>query len=842
MIVDNIALPTDPVMLSQLPPLAVDSMTQIQLTEFIPQLVTLVTGRQHPLFGKSQYRPDWWPQDVSWSWPGSDDIKQSENLKHSDDLKQDELKLEMLRKIVTSCYKHLDQENLLSAASLPQENKGTSQKLPVTRVLFEHDGNQNAVCSQENPKPTVTQGPPQEESPTQANNPIWVCFLCAKQFTNQSDLMVHQDKCENEEEEAEAEKETVSKVLPTQFVPNTLPFQAVPTIISAQTIQIAQPKRMGRSRVIPTRLVQRRRRRFREIYIPPPKDVFIKLLDLGEKPRDDSAPVVKEEHVDSDCEIIDVEMVTTPVTPRTPKSLMSQLSRDAEGSHRKRQLSFSGLVSDSDSGGESTTKETKPAPAICSLLLNIDLSSPLGHRVKKQLKIDNTIPIISKADIYCRGYDKNNFFEKLRQRESAYPCTFKKKRKHAQYHHRMKFSSSQRREFMITQKTGLNRKSRKLLSQMEPCKVELEHMDPAEVKEWLRPKPRPLMPNYYQQARYAQAVFSRTSSNARQFSNEVIQRAIGKPLCGPLSAKIRHMNQSLASLSKMTPIPRSYMVTQVVKNADGSETMRMVHDQNSAYRPVYRSQAAAAASRRKQNFVSERLERSNNEVEIIDLSSSDEEKEPIKQEVRKPIKAIHRANILSKVFKPSGSFQPRPSGSGLQNSTTLSRPHPYVHIPTSNPKGFSIHSSPPGARTCKELQQRPVAVGGTRVSEFGGVGQGLVIKSPSPGPGLRISSVYSLQDSQSEQVRDNSNYTTIRYQGGLLAPAGPRPQLSRPPGIRPPGIRPQIINSANVRQGPPRMVRGPRPEPVKTSVHKMEVTGKNNDTEVVDVICIDDDD
>ncbi|XP_033746251.1 uncharacterized protein LOC117331568 isoform X2 [Pecten maximus] len=839
MIVDNRALPTDPVMLSQLPPLAVDSMTQIQLTEFIPQLVTLVTGRQHPLFGKSQYRPDWWPQDVSWSWPDSDD---SDNLKISSDLNQDELKIEMLRKIVTSCYKHLDQENLLQAASLPQENKG--QKPPVTRVLFEHDGNQNAVCSQENPKTTVAQAPPQEESPTPANNPIWVCFLCAKQFTNQEDLMVHQDKCENEEmEEVEkVEKVRLPKVIPVQAIPKTPPSKTVASNMPPRVFPMGQPvrkvnTRMAQSRVIPTHLVQRRRRRFKpEIYIPPPKDVYIKHLYLREKPRDNSEPIVKEEHVDSDCEIIDVEMVTTPVTPRTPKSLMSQLSRDAEGSHRKRQLSFSCQQSDSDSGGESTTKEAKPAPAICSLLLNIDLSSPLGHRVKKQLKIDNTIPIISKADIYCRGYEKNHFFEKLRQREVAYPCTFKKKRKHAEYYHRMNFTKSQRHEFMITKKTGLNRKSRKLLSQMETCKVELEHMDPVEVKEWLRRKPKPLMPNYYQQARYAQAVFSRTSANARHFSNEVIQRAIGKPLCGPLSAKIRHMNQSLASLSKMGPIPRSYMITQVVKNPDGSETMRMVQDQTSVYRPIYRSQAAAA-SRRKQNFESERLERSNNEIEIIDLSSSDEEKGPVQQDVRKPTKAIHRTNILSKVFRPSGSFQPRPSGSGIQNNPVLNRPHPYVHIPTTNPKGFSIHSSPPGARTCKELQQRPLSSGGTHVAEFGEIGQGLVMKSPSPGPGLRISSVYSLQDSQSEQVRDNSNFTTIRYQSGVVNPPGPRPLLTRPQGPRQ-----QINNPRPGLQGPPRMVRGPRPEPVKTSVQKMEVTGKNNDTQMVDVICIDDDD
>lgn len=825
MIVDSRALPTDPVMLSQLPPLAVESMTQIQLTEFIPQLVTLATGRQHPLFGKNQYRPTWWPQDVPWSWPHDQDGRQSDDI----DIKPEEIEVEMLRKIVTSCYKHLDQENLLSAASLPPENiscfspeNKSALKPPVTRVLFEHDGNQNAVSSRENQeKNTSVQDSFPEEAAAPGNNPIWVCFLCAQQFSNQPELMVHQDICELEEEERAK---------------------------TAPPVPVAPPPRPCRV------VVRRRRRRFkREVYIPPPKDVFVRQLDLKEKPRGDGEPstVVKDERVDSDCEIIDVEIPTTPVTPRTPRSLMSQLSRDTDGSHRKRQLSFSGhmVQSDSDSSGE-LSKDTRPAPAISSLLFNIDISSPLGHRVKKHLKIDTTVPIISRPSIYCRGPEKGNFFEKLRQRDVLYPCTYKSKKKFARYCHRICLTKLQRREFMITLKTGLTRRSRRLLSQMEPCQVTLEHMDPDVVKEWLRPKPRPAIQRYYQQARYAQRMFSKNSGIA----SDAIQQAIGKPLYGPLSAKIRHMNKSLAKLSRVTASPKSYMITQVVKNPDGSETMQIVYE-TVPQKPIYRSQAAAAANRRKQNFMSERLARSD-EVEIIDLSSSSDDEELVRQEVHRSQKAIHRTNILSKVFRPSGTgtvqgrpsgtFQPRPSGSGLQNRVT----QPYVHIPTSMPKGYSIHSSPPGGRTCKELHQSPVVSGGTRI---------MFSDTPPTNAALKINNVPSHQGQQSAQ---STNFA--RGPGGmqsLLRPARSsppvnRPVMGRPPGVSPsgprlPGTNPSVARvpgaSPNTvaRPGQPlanRMMQGPRPEPVKTSVEKMEVTGKNNDKQVVDVICIDDDD
>lgn len=52
---------------------------QVQLTEFIPSLVQLSTGRDVPLFGQNQFRPEWWPNEIPWVDPGLKDSKEEVN-------------------------------------------------------------------------------------------------------------------------------------------------------------------------------------------------------------------------------------------------------------------------------------------------------------------------------------------------------------------------------------------------------------------------------------------------------------------------------------------------------------------------------------------------------------------------------------------------------------------------------------------------------------------------------------------------------------------------------------------------------------------------------------------
>jgi len=45
---------------------------QAQLRAFIPEMLKYSTGRSKPGWGKPEYRPVWWPDDVAWANVRSD--------------------------------------------------------------------------------------------------------------------------------------------------------------------------------------------------------------------------------------------------------------------------------------------------------------------------------------------------------------------------------------------------------------------------------------------------------------------------------------------------------------------------------------------------------------------------------------------------------------------------------------------------------------------------------------------------------------------------------------------------------------------------------------------------
>lgn len=165
-------------MLAELPPLAVDSMSQVQLTEFIPNLVQLSTGRDVPLFGQNQFKPEWWPTEIPWVDPGLKDTKEEDQI-------------ELLRKVVRSCYRHLGQEKLL--------NDSSSRKFDT--MEREQEEAKTTEGATEPPLPVTDT----QSAVAASDAPIWVCFLCTKQFSDQDTLMEHQDECEKEAEVREAQ-------------------------------------------------------------------------------------------------------------------------------------------------------------------------------------------------------------------------------------------------------------------------------------------------------------------------------------------------------------------------------------------------------------------------------------------------------------------------------------------------------------------------------------------------------------------------------------------------------------------------------------------------------------
>ncbi|KAK3102043.1 hypothetical protein FSP39_008333 [Pinctada imbricata] len=582
-----------------------DDKHKVQLTEIIPQLVQLTTGRQYPLFGKDQYKPDWWPDSTPWLKPEAPNRNLSQE------------QVGMLKELVVSCYKHLGQESLLD------------------------------VCTEHKPE--------NEE-------PIWVCFLCAKQFMDQELLMEHQDQCEKEQELQEAkerlerlnrekerldrlsqesqrladlkkQREIVTRQRKVQYR-EKLNMHRVNIQRQRELLHREEQEVMSRTPRIQSVLSRQKRKRIKpELYIPPPKPVFIQNLGLKERPKNDNEESALKKDADSDCEIVEVSLpegVVAPLTPRTPRSLMSQLSRDPDAHVRRRHLSFAGIVSDSDSGDESLENEAKkkPSAALSSLLFGIDLTSALGQRVKKHLKINNEIPITKNYEQFCKGPEKNEFIEKLRQSDRSYPVVYKARRKClSKYCHEYKFNSADRREYIFRKKTGLTKRSRGLLKYVKFCKVTLKRLKASVIKEWTRPKPKP------------KPVMHRPLHPSLTLNDPQLRQILSRPLYGPRSARVKQINQNLMRLraaQAASGADSQYdMVTRIVRNVDGTETMKII------YVPKQNPSGVRSAgpfprpmmpmNRRKQSFHPSQLRQSDEEIQIIELSSSSDEEEDAKK-------------------------------------------------------------------------------------------------------------------------------------------------------------------------------------------------------------------
>ena len=99
---------------------------------------------------------------------------------------------------------------------------------------------------------------------------------------------------------------------------------------------------------------------------------------------------------DLDCQIIDLKndpMPKTPTTPRSQKSLMSQLSRDVTVERRPGEDGADNASVKSDESEE----EVKLAKA--SSLLYIDLTSLLGQRIKKHVGSDFKVSPWEQVDV-----------------------------------------------------------------------------------------------------------------------------------------------------------------------------------------------------------------------------------------------------------------------------------------------------------------------------------------------------------------------------------------------------------------------------------------------------------
>ncbi|XP_064606195.1 uncharacterized protein LOC135471078 [Liolophura sinensis] len=482
-----------------LPSITINKMTQAQLRKFIPHLLQNVTGDAIPGFGPVP-KPLWWPSDVPWH---------HSRLDHKTNPFKERFETAIVIKFRLSAfqYKRIDYDHDLTydrkikllgrvdfryVKSVPE-----SAASPLTMIDNYYRDATNAGLKQESytrdkwgelPSCNLRSSPrtrrvsntllpdivhprntpmPRKDFPSMEAKPfleIYICFFCEKEFENKRDMCHHQARCKEQPPELK-----VVLSLPRQ------PLHIQPPQISPAP----------------------------EMCIPvarPPKKTFMESLNLlaCQKAKEIKAKV--RESTDVDCEIIDViEPPKTPVAltpPRTPKLLISQLSRDESWTRRK-SASFSWAptdLSDDESINSGPSENEPDSFSTCqrnASLLSIPFTSLLGQRIRKHVKSEGQSAVVWNVESFCKTPVKNNALQRLRERQSNYPVTFKKTKRFSTKHtHEYKFNSKQKSDFLKCLEVGLSKRSLRLLKKTRNCSVNLKRLTRSQLNHWLRSGPK----------------------------------------------------------------------------------------------------------------------------------------------------------------------------------------------------------------------------------------------------------------------------------------------------------------------------------------------------------------
>ncbi|GAB1600899.1 uncharacterized protein LOC115210189 isoform X3 [Argonauta hians] len=304
---------------------------------------------------------------------------------------------------------------------------------------------------------------------------IYICYHCEREFTNKDAMRIHQNACSHRPENPPGMRTPPPPPAPSRSSKKLLSYTGQP--VRSVTSLLNEDDSYKST-----------------------KEGFLKYFQLvqthkAEKIKSDKLKLGQ--NTDVDCQIIDVEPrgSVQQTSPRTPKSLISQLSREAEaGLHRKRLCPANTEESDGDSGYSTTGNgveeiDTFKKSSKTNSLLCIDISSLLGLRIQKHVKAETTLQALPDIEQYCKTPEKNDALERLRSRPITYPITFRNSKKiNTKYSHEYKFTKAQRKEFMKLVQTGLNKQSRMLKRSLKLCSVRLRRLDEEEIKKWTAPK------------------------------------------------------------------------------------------------------------------------------------------------------------------------------------------------------------------------------------------------------------------------------------------------------------------------------------------------------------------
>lgn len=489
---------------------------------------------------------------------------------------------------------------------------------------------------------------------TISDDVVWICFVCAKGFANQSELMKHQDVCEEEQNNLDTVFKSSQTVSPKghSVLPKSQPVPALLRKVGSSLKSLP----LGLPNV--STVIRKRQRKFEDIYIPPSRDVYFESLGLFPTPRVEAISKSPRKSVtDEDCQIIDLTVddpQAVPMTPRT-RSMLSQLSRD-DSSGRRRQLSFSQnappaqekeqkeevdfkeLSEDSDSSEEEETVQKHKIPSK-SAILGIPLTSPLGQRLKKHWNYENKVPVIEDIEMFCktdapsllhidRNKTKNPMVEKLRNRPPP-QCTFRFTKKYVnKWCHSYKFNKADKKEFKKRLKFRLDRDSRIKLKRMKKCRVLLARLSQKDIKYWTNPRPKLVQRRFLPETTMLPQ-FNR-QYRVNQIQNAMASSTASRPTQGAL------YNQLLQPLRFGAPTPQ-LLVRSVPMGVQGMRLqvlpIQQAQNQNiflSSPSNLMHSKEMTRSQKRKQVFNNVRED----DNMVICLSSDEEEEIVIKPQSR----------------------------------------------------------------------------------------------------------------------------------------------------------------------------------------------------------------
>ncbi|XP_041347529.1 uncharacterized protein LOC121367429 isoform X2 [Gigantopelta aegis] len=413
-------------------------------------MLSLATGGSHD-------KAEWWPENAS--------LEQVPDSQISNE--NDSGSVDALRQIVTKCYQYLGRADLLKPEHKPEMDESCQLETCESNRIEENEEHAQAVDE-------LMDLEVEEIVESDASD------------SSDDEIVIYSEESDIDEINLEVQTTTTG---PMYLIGNSKNFKSHFEVKTNPP----KPKLLGPKCARRLSAVQQASTKLHTSPVLHPSTVprtltkieFLNTLGLKTTSQHERDEMVIKKEVNINCDVLSVDEFDQHqiCSPRSSRTLISQMSRDLENCPRKR-LSFSALEYGHCEGDQLEDCTSQ----IQGCLLRIPFSSHLGMRLKKHMRGENTLNIIYNPAEYCGTAPRPEFTDKLRIRPQDFPVTFKRRKRGIPKHsHEIKFSKADKKKFLIRVKTGLTERSRRLKRLMKNCKVVLNRVTDDEIKQWAKP-------------------------------------------------------------------------------------------------------------------------------------------------------------------------------------------------------------------------------------------------------------------------------------------------------------------------------------------------------------------